>query len=80
LIKAHLTQARHGVPGKAEAAAQVSLDFLDNYLATDIPGLWMDQFDAAGRGITDAAPASTLYHIVVAFREMMLFAETAQAA
>lgn len=78
LIKGHLTQARRGVPGKAEAAAQVTLDFLDSYLATDAPGLWMDQFDAEGRGMTDAAPASTLYHVVVAFREMLLFAETAE--
>jgi hypothetical protein len=38
----------------------------------------MDQFDAEGRGMTDAAPASTLYHVVVAFREMLLFAETAK--
>jgi mannose/cellobiose epimerase-like protein (N-acyl-D-glucosamine 2-epimerase family) len=79
LIKAHLTQAKRGVPGKADAAAQVTLDFLDSYLATDIPGLWMDQFDADGRSMTDAAPASTLYHVVVAFREMMLFAEAADA-
>jgi mannose-6-phosphate isomerase len=80
LIKAHLTQAGRGVPGKAQAAAQVTLDFLDSYLATDIPGLWMDQFDAEGRGMTDAAPASTLYHVVVAFREMLQFAEMAKDA
>jgi mannose/cellobiose epimerase-like protein (N-acyl-D-glucosamine 2-epimerase family) len=79
LIKAHLTQASYGVPGKAEAAARVTVDFLDSYLDTDVPGLWMDQFDADGRGLTDAAPASTLYHIVVAFREMILFAEEAAA-
>jgi mannose-6-phosphate isomerase len=80
LIKGHLTQARQGVPGKAEAAAQLTLDFLGSYLATDIPGLWMDQFDADGRRMTDAAPASTLYHVVVAFREMMLFAKAAKGA
>jgi mannose/cellobiose epimerase-like protein (N-acyl-D-glucosamine 2-epimerase family) len=78
LIKGHLTQARRGVPGKAEAAAQVTLAFIDSYLATDVPGLWMDQFDAEGRGMTDAVPASTLYHVVVAFREMLLFAEDAR--
>jgi mannose-6-phosphate isomerase len=76
LIKAHLTMARRGIPGKAEAAAKVALAFLDSYLATDVPGLWMDQFDADGRGMTDAAPASTLYHVVVAFRELILFADT----
>ena len=76
LIKAHLNRARQGDPTKADAAAQVTLDFLDVYLATDVRGLWMDQFDADGRGMTDAAPASTLYHVVVAFRELLLFAET----
>jgi mannose/cellobiose epimerase-like protein (N-acyl-D-glucosamine 2-epimerase family) len=80
LIKGHLTQARRGVPGKAEAAAQATLTFLDSYLTTDIPGLWMDQFDAEGRGMADAVPASTLYHVVVAFREMLLFAEDAERA
>ncbi len=52
----------------------MAIDFLDSYLATEVRGLWMDQFDEAGRGMTDAAPASTLYHVVVAFRELMLFA------
>jgi mannose-6-phosphate isomerase len=80
LIKGHLARARQGVAGKAEAAAQVTLDFLNTYLATDVPGLWMDQFDPEGHGMTDAVPASTLYHIVVAFREMILFAEDLPAA
>ncbi len=77
LIKGHLTKAREGQAGAAEAAAQAAIEFLDTYLATDVPGLWMDQFDADGRGMTDAAPASTLYHVVVAFRELMLYAEQA---
>jgi hypothetical protein len=37
----------------------------------------MDQFDEEGRGISAAAPATTLYHVVVAFRELILFAEAA---
>jgi mannose/cellobiose epimerase-like protein (N-acyl-D-glucosamine 2-epimerase family) len=80
LIKAHLTQAQRGVAGKAEAAAQVAVDFLDLYLATEVPGLWMDQFDAEGRGMTASAPASTLYHVVVGFRELILYAQDARAA
>ncbi|HUO22882.1 MAG TPA: AGE family epimerase/isomerase [Caulobacteraceae bacterium] len=75
LIKAHINKAREGLEGAAEAAADVTITFLDSYLATDAPGLWMDQFDAEGRGMTGYVPASTLYHIVVAFRELMLFAE-----
>ncbi len=75
LIKAYLNAARQGDAGAAESAARLTLAFLETYLATDVPGLWMDQFDAEGAGMTDAAPASTLYHVVVAFRELLLFAE-----
>jgi mannose/cellobiose epimerase-like protein (N-acyl-D-glucosamine 2-epimerase family) len=77
LIKAYLNRAGQGDPKAADSAAAVTLTFLRSYLATEVPGLWMDQFDAEGAGLTDAAPASTLYHVVVAFREMILFAEKA---
>lgn len=77
LIKAHLTKAREGRLGAAEAAADVTLKFLDSYLATEVPGLWMDQFDDRGRGVSTSAPATTLYHVMVAFRELILFAEDA---
>jgi mannose-6-phosphate isomerase len=74
LIKAHICRSRQGLAGADAAAADAAQAFMDIYLATEVPGLWMDQFDAAGRGMTDAAPASTLYHVVVAFRELVLFA------
>ncbi len=75
LIKAYVNQAREGAPGAADSAAKLTHSLLDSYLATDVPGLWMDQFDADGRGMTDYVPASTLYHLVVALRELLLFAE-----
>jgi mannose-6-phosphate isomerase len=75
LIKGHIAKSRQGRPGAALAAAQATHAFMDAYLATEVPGLWMDQFDVDGRGMTEAAPASTLYHVVVAFRELILFAE-----
>lgn len=74
LIKAHLTMARAGQPGAAEAAAELALRFMGSYLATEVPGLWMDQFDERGRGMAATAPATTLYHVVVSFRELLLFA------
>lgn len=76
LIKAYVARARAGDETAADAAAAVTLDFLDSYLATDVPGLWMDQFDEDGRGVTAAVPATTLYHVAVAFRELMLLAAT----
>jgi mannose/cellobiose epimerase-like protein (N-acyl-D-glucosamine 2-epimerase family) len=74
LIKAHLTMAERGHSGAADAAAAVTHAFFDTYLATEVPGIWMDQFDAEGRGVTPNVPASTLYHVVVAFRELLLAA------
>lgn len=77
LIKACINQARQGAPGAAEAAADLTHKVLDSYLATEVRGLWMDQFDAEGRGMTAFVPASSLYHLVVAFRELLLFADAA---
>ena len=68
LIKAYVTG------GEADKAAAATEAFLDTYLATAVPGLWMDQFDDQGRGVTPQVPASTLYHVVVAFRELILMA------
>jgi mannose/cellobiose epimerase-like protein (N-acyl-D-glucosamine 2-epimerase family) len=79
LIKAHLCAARHGQAGAAEAAAALTQAFFGSYLATGTPGLWMDQFDDGGRPMTPWAPATTLYHVQVAFRELILFAEAAGA-
>jgi mannose/cellobiose epimerase-like protein (N-acyl-D-glucosamine 2-epimerase family) len=78
LIKAYVTLAKPGEVGAeaaAASAARTTEAFLDSYLATDVPGLWQDQFDPDGRGLTPKVPASTLYHVVVAFRELMLLAD-----
>jgi mannose-6-phosphate isomerase len=77
LIKAHLVAAERGERGAAEAAARLTLDFQHDFLATSTPGLWMDQLDENGRGVSAAVPASTFYHVMVAFRELILFAEAA---
>lgn len=79
LIKAYLTKARQGVEGAAEAAAKTAVAVLDTYLATEVPGLWMDQYDELGRDMANEVPASTLYHFVVAFRELMVFAQEIQS-
>ncbi len=65
LIKAHLAQ------GAFEHAARVCDMLLDSYLATRVPGLWVDQFDAGGEARADVVPASTLYHLVVAFEDLL---------
>jgi len=53
-----------------EGAARL---LLDRYLATEPPGLWIDHFDAEGRPTSANVPASTLYHVFLAFAELLRF-------
>ncbi len=68
LIKAHLAN------GAYVDAARVTEMLLDSYLATRVPGLWIDQFDANGEPRAEVVPASTLYHLVVAFEDLLRIA------
>lgn len=65
LIKSRLAN------GEQELAASVAIAMLDSYLATEIKGVWIDQFDHAGSPCGTVVPASTLYHIVVAFEDVL---------
>ena len=69
LIKAHLASGAH------DDAARVTDMLLDTYLSTRVPGLWIDQFDAQGEPHADVVPASTLYHLVVAFEDLLRIAD-----
>ncbi len=51
-----------------EAAALVDNLFM-TYLATETPGLWVDEFDAEGCPVSKDTPASILYHIYEAVAE-----------
>jgi N-acylglucosamine 2-epimerase/mannose-6-phosphate isomerase len=44
---------------------------LDRYLAVSPRGSWMDVFDADGRPTASAVPTSTLYHVFLAFAELV---------
>ena len=65
LIKSHVAN------DEPDEAARVACRVLDTYLATDPTGLWIDQFDGSGRACASTVPASTLYHLVVAFEELL---------
>jgi len=41
------------------------------HLATTIPGLWIDSYDATGASQDRTAPASSLYHLMTAFSELL---------
>jgi mannose/cellobiose epimerase-like protein (N-acyl-D-glucosamine 2-epimerase family) len=44
---------------------------LDRYLAHTPRGTWIDAFDAEGNPLANTIPASTLYHIFLAFAEVL---------
>lgn len=44
---------------------------LDRYLAHTPHGTWVDAFDAGGAPIVEFIPASTLYHVFLAFAEVL---------
>ena len=44
---------------------------LDRYLAMTPQGCWVDQLDEAGSAISKTIPSSTLYHIFLAFSELL---------
>jgi mannose/cellobiose epimerase-like protein (N-acyl-D-glucosamine 2-epimerase family) len=71
LIKASLVQIRAGNP-KAEAVAIKGVDDLFTYyLCATTPGSYVDQRGADDEVVVDVAPASTLYHLIVAAMELI---------
>ena len=68
-LKAHLTMMRAGDEAAAERAAR-SFDLLmDTYLTGQ--GGWRDHFAADGTLLATTMPASTGYHVIVAFLDLI---------
>jgi len=55
---------------RGAVASSAGLIF-DRYFADNRPGLWTDQFDRDGKPLTNAVPASCVYHLFLAFSEML---------
>jgi len=53
------------------ALAQTLNLIFGRYMAGQIPGLWVDQFDGNGAPISKAVPASCVYHLFLAFAELL---------
>lgn len=68
-LKAHLTMHRAGDEGATARAVQ-SFDLLMETYLTDKGG-WRDHFSADGELVVDMMPASTGYHVVVAFLDLI---------
>ena len=56
--------------GDAAAADLIEATFA-THLATAVPGLWVDSYEADGTSSDKAAPASSLYHLMTAFSELL---------
>jgi N-acylglucosamine 2-epimerase/mannose-6-phosphate isomerase len=70
-IKGHLALFElTGRDPRRPVAASARL-LLDRYLAVTPRGAWIDQFDAQGRPMVEAVPASILYHLFLAFAEVL---------
>lgn len=70
-LKAELALGEHwGGFDPSRIAEAVDL-LLDKHLAWSPAGTWMDCFDAEGRPLADHIPASILYHVFLAFAELL---------
>lgn len=66
-LRASVLMARHGLPGATGRAAAL-VDAIFEYFLDPAPaGLWIDRIDQTGKPACGTVPASTLYHLVVAF-------------
>ena len=73
LILATLSQSEEEKTGY-EAAALKAIAALDKYLDCPIKGLWHDKIFADGTVKDEPAPASSLYHIIVAILDLKAYA------
>lgn len=71
LIKASLVQIRAGNPAAEAIAVKGVDDLFKYYLCAATPGSYVDQRGANDEVVADMAPASTLYHLIVAAMELL---------
>lgn len=70
LIKASLVQIRYGHPEAEAIACKAVDDLFQYYLCASTPGSYVDQRGLNDEVVVDTAPASSLYHIIVAAMEL----------
>ncbi len=70
LLKAHLVRAERGAVDVA-AIEQTVANIFDLYLDPAPAGCWRDKLDAQGAVVDEPVPASTLYHLFLAFAELL---------
>jgi len=70
-LKATLVFLERGEDWAAGEAARFAEGLLDRYCAVTPAGLWQDQFSPDGAPLTQNVPASTYYHLFLAFAELL---------
>lgn len=65
--------------GKAGDAELIAENLFKTYLATEVPGLWIDEFDGGGRPVATDTPASILYHLYEAAAEADAYLNSGEA-
>jgi N-acylglucosamine 2-epimerase/mannose-6-phosphate isomerase len=69
--------ALNGVDARSAVEGSLRV-LLRRYLAPAPRGCWIDAFDADGARAVETIPASTLYHVFLAFAEALRFADAQQ--
>jgi N-acylglucosamine 2-epimerase/mannose-6-phosphate isomerase len=70
-LKAHLAAFEHDGTDTRAAIARDLGRLLDHYLAVEPEGGWQDRFGPAWAPMAAVIPASTLYHLTLAFAELL---------
>ena len=78
-IKAHLALFEATGRDPREAVSGSVGILLEQYLSTPIPGLWLERFTAGGEPDAHDVPASTLYHVFLAFTEVLRLQDNIEA-
>ena len=73
LIKASIAQARVGHIDCVAVAVAAMQNLQKVYLNVKTPGAYIDQLDEHDQVVADVAPASTLYHLIVAAAEVCAY-------
>jgi N-acylglucosamine 2-epimerase/mannose-6-phosphate isomerase len=74
-IKGHLGLFECSGSDPRGAVAGSARLLLDRYLNVTPRGAWIDQYDEAGKPLSSVVPASTFYHIFLAFAEILRLEE-----
>lgn len=77
-IKANIVEAARGRAGAEQRIVDLVGSLRERYFVGVASGGWMDRLDKGALPATDFMPASTLYHVLCALDELLLYVESAR--